>query len=942
MNDSMNTSGRGTTGRDTSEQVPDIGTLSISASVADRDRSRNDEKVRLNTPTRGCDSVPPESSIADVLERAAFPNMGQRVRELPIGSSCPSDPNLGQNALRDFGLPVHPHPPSPGIRGCPVKLRTNHLQVQYIPNVIYEYCASITPPPVSRNVRYSIYQLAEQTAAWREAGMVGAVAHDGASRLVSSQRLPDVLEIQVSYQQEGTPAPQHGARVFILSIKLVQTLDANTLTRYIEGPPELQNFNISPVVSALNLVQLAARGDIGVVSVGRSRFFLALHAGTDLGDGLEARKGFVTSLLPTRGHLTIKVNVGTTAFYSPGNLAASMLASQDPMLAPRSRLMQNVKVRTTHTQSRHVFRVRDLAAQDSDTRMINTPDFGQVTISHYITLRFGIQLSFPHLPLVETHSSAILPPELCEILPGQPFRGVLHDSHAAAMTNLACVYPNTGGQVIRQLAQQPVGPVLSSFGMNIGTDLLQVTGRVLPKPAIIYSSNTAYVDDRPRPQWSLREAHFIVGGRLDQWTVLVIKDNSPPEFAGVTDPELQEAVVAFRDMCNSRGVTVTGDPTYTAVQLPPRTPTDPIREAALAAIKTAFKDEKKPQLVMVALANRDKMVYDGLKYLFDVLLDLPSICFLSSKFRHGAPSRAQYLSNLSLKLNVKLGGVNHRLDAETVAWLNVRPTMIVGMDVVHPGPDSAMGTPTIAAVVANVDEHFAQYPASLSLQQSRGEMIFDLKMMMIERLKFYQNRNDGELPERILVYRNGISDSQISCLLSTEVPAMKEAFQTFNTSSTPYSPKMTIVICSKNRRTGTWFGVDGATDGNPEAGTVVDSDVTSANKFEFYLQAHGTAKGTARPTLYTVIYDEIGVTADEIQGATHALCYMYAPATHAVSLVAPAYYADLASKRGRCYLRGHFYGHIMEGSDDQQAVWEDARRIGDIPGSAVSSTMFYI
>lgn len=46
----------------------------------------------------------------------------------------------------------------------------------------------------------------------------------------------------------------------------------------------------------------------------------------------------------------------------------------------------------------------------------------------------------------------------------------------------------------------------------------------------------------------------------------------------------------------------------------------------------------------------------------------------------------------------------------------------------------------------------------VSLTWSPRQIITDLEMMMIERLKLYQNQNHGKLPERILVYRNGISE----------------------------------------------------------------------------------------------------------------------------------------------------------------------------------------
>jgi hypothetical protein len=42
--------------------------------------------------------------------------------------------------------------------------------------------------------------------------------------------------------------------------------------------------------------------------------------------------------------------------------------------------------------------------------------------------------------------------------------------------------------------------------------------------------------------------------------------------------------------------------------------------------------------------------------------------------------------------------------------------------------------------------------------------------------------------------------------------------------------------------------------------------------------------------------------ADEIQQGTHHLSYQYGRATKAVSLIPPAYYADLACERGRYYL----------------------------------------
>ena len=56
-----------------------------------------------------------------------------------------------------------------------------------------------------------------------------------------------------------------------------------------------------------------------------------------------------------------------------------------------------------------------------------------------------------------------------------------------------------------------------------------------------------------------------------------------------------------------------------------------------------------------------------------------------------------------------------------MAWLTKKKTMIVGIDVTHPGPTSREGTPSIAAVVASVDDSFVQFPASMGVQQSKKE-----------------------------------------------------------------------------------------------------------------------------------------------------------------------------------------------------------------------------
>ena len=48
--------------------------------------------------------------------------------------------------------------------------------------------------------------------------------------------------------------------------------------------------------------------------------------------------------------------------------------------------------------------------------------------------------------------------------------------------------------------------------------------------------------------------------------------------------------------------------------------------------------------------------------------------------------------------------------------------MMVGIDVTHPGVRAKYGSPSIAAVVANSDDEFVQFPGSIRIQEGRKEV----------------------------------------------------------------------------------------------------------------------------------------------------------------------------------------------------------------------------
>jgi eukaryotic translation initiation factor 2C len=347
---------------------------------------------------------------------------------------------------------------------------------------------------------------------------------------------------------------------------------------------------------------------------------------------------------------------------------------------------------------------------------------------------YKITLQYPDLPLVDVGGNKVilLPPEVCTILPGQPFRGKLLEEQISEMIKVSAKPPNVNANAITVSGLRELGfmrgpnvsPVLDAFGISISSDMAVVPARILTPPRIRYGKGEQGVDDKA--SWNLRNVVFAEGAKLDRWTVLVIKDgNRHDEFNGAQDLELRTIIEGFTSMCRTCGISVIPTPPLIAVaELPRKDPQDPTRSQAINAIRSALMATKqKPAFLLVILSNGDKHIYSGLKHLCDVYLDVPNVCVQAARIRKDR-GQLQYYANVALKVNMKLGGVNHIVDEVSISKLRQHPTMLVGMDVTHPGPSTVKGTPSIAAVVASADLRFSQYPASMRIQESKKEVCY--------------------------------------------------------------------------------------------------------------------------------------------------------------------------------------------------------------------------
>uniref|UniRef100_A0A4W5LFB4 Argonaute RISC component 1 n=1 Tax=Hucho hucho TaxID=62062 RepID=A0A4W5LFB4_9TELE len=281
----------------------------------------------------------------------------------------------------------------------------------------------------------------------------------------------------------------------------------------------------------------------------------------------------------------------------------------------------------------------------------------------------------------------------------------------------------------------------------------------------------------------------------------------------------------------------------------------------------------------------------------DTLLGMATQCV---QVKNVVKTSPQTLSNLCLKINVKLGGINNILVPHQRSAVFQEPVIFLGADVTHP-PAGDGKKPSITAVVGSMDAHPSRYCATVRVQRPRQEIIEDLSYMVRELLiQFYKSTRFK--PTRIIFYRDGVPEGQLPQILHYELLAIRDACIKLEKD---YQPGITYIVVQKRHHT-RLFCADKSErigkSGNIPAGTTVDTSITHPFEFDFYLCSHAGIQGTSRPSHYYVLWDDNRFTADELQILTYQLCHTYVRCTRSVSIPAPAYYARLVAFRARYHL----------------------------------------
>lgn len=815
--------------------------------------------------------------------------------------------------------------PRPGFGQVGTKciVKANHFFAELPDKDLNQYDVTITPEVASRTVNRAI--MAELVKLYKESDLgMRLPAYDGRKSLYTAGELPFTwkeFNIKLIDDEDGINGPRR-ERLYNVVIKFVARANLHHLGQFLagkcaDGPQD-----------ALQILDIVLRelSTKRYCSIGRSFYSPNIRTPQRLGDGLESWCGFYQSIRPTQMGLSLNIDMASAAFIEalPVLDFVGQLLGKDVLSRPLSdsdrikikKALRGVKVEVTHRGSvRRKYRVSGLTSQPTRELVFPVDTISTMkSVVEYFQEMYDFTIQHTHLPCLQVGNQKkanYLPMEACKIVEGQRYTKRLNERQITALLKVTCQRPRDREHDILQTVQHNAydqDPYAKEFGINISEKLASVEARILPAPWLKYHDTGREKDCLPQVgQWNMMNKKMINGMTVSRWACINFSRSVQENVARGFCSELAQ-------MCQVSGMEFNPEPVIPIYTARPEHVEKALKHVYHASINK-FKG-KELELLLAILPDNNGSLYGDLKRICETDLGIISQCCLT---KHVFKISKQYLANVSLKINVKMGGRNTvLLDAIScrIPLVSDIPTIIFGADVTHPenGEDTS---PSIAAVVASQDwPEVTKYAGLVCAQAHRQELIQDLYKTwhdpvrgtvsggMIRDLLISFRKATGQKPLRIIFYRDGVSEGQFYQVLLYELDAIRKACASLEPN---YQPPVTFIVVQKRHHTRLFANNHrdrSSTDksGNILPGTVVDSKICHPTEFDFYLCSHAGIQGTSRPAHYHVLWDENNFTADGIQSLTNNLCYTYARCTRSVSVVPPAYYAHLAAFRARFYM----------------------------------------
>ncbi|CAG2117381.1 unnamed protein product, partial [Medioppia subpectinata] len=450
---------------------------------------------------------------------------------------------------------------------------------------------------------------------------------------------------------------------------------------------------------------------------------------------------------------TILVDRSATAFFTGGSLMDFMYkmkrqleqrmrnASETKLFEILAKECKGLRVYTHHLSYRRSYTIKDLSRFPPDRQTFEIDENGrkrQVSVKDYFKSQYKKDITDTGLPCLipQANKPIYLPIEMCTLHPDQPVSRAKLDPFSTSKMVRACgsQSPVERFDAIEEAVRtinETSAPYLNEFSLSIDTRPVQVPGRVLTKPDIKGLDRDAN-----------KTMHNPIP--LERWVCVNL-------CAYNVSREAYDSFIRGLMGKYAHDVGMTVSRPAKLWEYDRQTPSD-IAEM----FRCAKQDCPRLQMIMFIIHDTDDLIHANIKFEAECHQGIVTQCVLAKNVK---TPKGGLQSNLLLKINTKLGGVNRILESnvekpEVLRKDNYR-VMFIGADVTHPAPADKLET-SVAACVGSIDTDYCTYSASIRAQERTTkaqavEMIKDFDGMIAELLAEYKGAQKG-FPNHIIYY----------------------------------------------------------------------------------------------------------------------------------------------------------------------------------------------
>lgn len=739
---------------------------------------------------------------------------------------------------------------NPSQSGAPIMLGLNYMTFDTSAGIrVEEYHVDFNPQIESIRLRYIILRSDESKS------LIGEVTHWNGTNLYLPIKLPQ----RVTAFTSAHPVTSEQVSV--------------TLT-YIKEPPlcELLPFYNSLMHKIMN------RLDYVIIN---RQHYSPLHKIAIEQHRLEVWPGWLTSIQQLDGGIKLSVDA-TFRVLRLQTVKDIMVDIMNRNVGSRLKEIFEQELVGSIIMTRYnnrSYRIDEIDTTKKPTDTFMRSDGSEISFADYIRQQWSVEVKDLKQPMIvnrpkpkrgQTVAEPIyLIPELCCTT------GLTDDMRAnynvmkavADHTRLAPqVRENKLLEFLQQLAtDERAKSVLDNWGLSVQPQLDLVEGRRLDNETLLFGNQKLYkVNDDVDWTRPATSGEVFKTVDIENWVLMC------PEFEWRS---AEDFMSSLKDVCRNLHIKFCAP---RLVKLP--------NDSTVTYINAAKQNVRRTDQMVVLLTpgkTQREDRYSACKRLYTCDLAIPCQFIRCGTIANERRIRS-VCQKVAIQILSKVGGQPWAMR------FPMKSFMIVGIDVYH---DTIDRKKSCLAFVASMNEFTSTWWSQTFFQNSLEEIGQKMNNCMVTALKRFHSIN-GYVPQRIIIYRDGVGDGQLDSVLEIEIAQVSNGIKFYMRDShdgVP-DPAISYIIVQKRINTKMSLRIGGRCE-NPRPGSFLDHTITHPEYNDFYLVSQHVNQGTVSPTKYIVLTETGTLKPEHHQKLAYKMTHMYFNWCGTIRVPAPCQYA---------------------------------------------------